>query len=117
MDEERLWHDEERFWLEGAGAFGELMHPECIMAFGAPVGIMRGREIVESLKDAPRWHSVAMTSRSLSRPVEAIAVLAYQAEGHRAGNPPYSAYCTSTYVRSGDAWLMVQHQQTPAGSR
>lgn len=54
-----------------------------------------------------------MEERVLGRSGDSVAVLAYRAEARRAEDGPYRAYCTSTYVRSGDGWKLVQHQQTP----
>ena len=112
MDE--IWSLEERFWLGGVDAFRRHMHPECTMAFQAPVGILTGAGIVASLKEAPRWASVEMDERHVSRPASDAVVLAYRARAFRDGSPPYGAYCTSVYVRLQDRWQLVQHQQTPA---
>ena len=112
MDE--IWTFEERFWLAGVEHYETGMHPECIMAFPAPVGILTGASIVAALKDAPRWSSVEMEERQIIRPAPDAVVVAYRARAVRDGSPAYSAYCTSTYVRVRDGWRIVQHQQTPA---
>lgn len=83
------------------------------MAFPAPAGIIAGPAIAQSLADAPRWASVEMAERHVGRPAADLLVLAYKARGVRDGAAPYGAYCTSTYRRDGDRWLLVQHQQTP----
>ena len=107
-----LWHRERRLWLEGVDAFKAIVHPDCIMAFAAPIGIMKGKAIIESLKNAPRWTEVEMSLQTSSHTGDAT-VLAYFAKAHRAGSSDYLAYCTSTYMREGDEWRVVQHQQTP----
>jgi hypothetical protein len=110
---EQVWRMEELFWTGGTDQFEAAMHPDCIMAFPAPIGIMAGRRITESLAGAPRWTSVSMKRRQANRPADGVVVLAYEAEGERDGDPPYRAICTSTYARVDGAWRLVQHQQTP----
>jgi hypothetical protein len=107
-----LWHSERQLWLEGVDAFQAIVHPDCIMAFAAPIGVMKGKAIIESLEDAPRWADVEMSLQTSSQ-IGNATILAYFAKARRAGASGYSAYCTSTYIREGDDWRIVQHQQTP----
>lgn len=109
-----IWTIEERFWSGGVHHYRAAMHPECVMAFQAPVGILAGPQIIESIESAPRWASLRMSERQMVHPVPDVVILAYQAEATRPDVPPYSAYCTSTYVRTGDEWRLVQHQHSPA---
>ena len=112
MDEAAAWALEERLWLEGASVYDELLDPACVMVFPG-IGALRAAEILESLKIAPRWDAVRLSNRTLARPGEALLVLAYRAEGHRAGAAPYRCLCSSTYRADGRDWRIVQHQQTP----
>lgn len=113
-DEDALWSLEERFWTGGEDHYARTLDAECVMAFPPPAGILAGgRRIAESLKDAPRWSSIAMSERHVSRPTSDVGILAYKARGERDGAAPYEAYCTSTYRRDGGGWRLVQHQQTP----
>ena len=113
-DDQDLWSLEEQFWTSGTEHYDRVLDPECVMAFPAPAGILAGhRWIVESLKDAPRWSSVAMSERHVTRFGADLTVLAYRARGVRDDTSPYQAYCTSTYRRAPDGWRLVQHQQTP----
>ncbi|MCV0397118.1 MAG: nuclear transport factor 2 family protein [Rhizobiaceae bacterium] len=106
------WRSEERLWLEGAGAYEELLHPECVMVFMEPVGIMTGQAIPESLAGAPRWDGVEMEARTRVDGGPDVVVLAYRAKATRRGET-YQALCSSTYVRSDGNWVILQHQQTP----
>jgi hypothetical protein len=106
-----LWKIERRLWLEGAEAYEEVMATLCIMVFG-PSGIMQRDDILESLRNAPRWSDVELSERSESFRDE-VAILAYRAVGEREDDAPYKALCTSTYVREGNEWRLAQHQQTP----
>lgn len=113
MNDEQVWKLEQRLWLEGAAVYQELLDPQCVMAFPEPVGILRGTAIVQSVEAGPRWSKVTMTLRTVGRPDTQTIVLAYRAEGERAGAEDYIAFCTSTYRCSGGQCKLVQHQQTP----
>lgn len=114
-DTEQLWALEERFWTGGADYYCSVLHPECLMVFAEPAGILAGDEIVEGLEQAERWIGVEMTDRLTIRPGDDAAVLAYRAEARRETGEPYRCNCSSTYLRDGERWRLVQHQQTPAG--
>ena len=114
MNDEQAWALEERFWLEGSSVYDGLLDPACLMAFPG-MGVMRAADILDSLKNAPRWASVDMTNRTVSRAGTAVIVLGYSAEGRREGAEPYRAFCTSTYWSDGGTWKLVQHQQTLIG--
>lgn len=113
VDEDAAWELEERFWLEGSSIYDDLLDNECLMAFPG-MGVMRAADILDSLRDTPRWRSVQMTSRATGRPDETVLVLGYTAEGRRDGAEPYRCFCTSTYRRDRGDWKLVQHQQTLA---
>jgi hypothetical protein len=104
---------EERFWLEGCSAYEDLLDPACIMAFPS-MGVMRAADVLDNLKQAPRWSSVEMSDRAVCRAGDAVLVLGYTAEGRREGADPYHCVCTSTYRADGKRWKLVQHQQTIA---
>jgi len=107
-----IWTTERRLWLEGADAYADLMAPRCIMAFAA-MGVLEDAAIVESLRGAPRWAAINMTQQVMAEPAEDVIILAYTAQARRDGAEPYSALCTSTYLRLDGQWRIAQHQQTP----
>jgi hypothetical protein len=107
-----IWNTEHRLWLEGADAYADLIASQCVMAF-APMGILRDGAIVDSLREAPRWSEVEMSDQVLAQPSDGAIVLAYRARARRDGAEPYTALCTSTYIRADGAWRIAQHQQTP----
>ena len=74
MDDAAAWTLERRFWLEGSSVYDTLLDPECLMAFPG-MGVMRAADILDSLKEAPRWSSVEMTGRTVGRPSDAVLVL------------------------------------------
>jgi len=86
------------------------------MGFPAPVGIMMGKAILESLAQAPRWSSVEMSARPVVRPRSDLIALGYRARGNRAGADLYEAFCTSSYRATTGGWKLFQHHQTPIPS-
>ncbi|MDQ0324336.1 hypothetical protein J2R99_000185 [Rhodopseudomonas julia] len=112
MDDGKVWSGEKRFWLEGSEAFDALMDDECLMVFPG-MGVMPAMETRDALRHAPRWSSVDFADCKIARPDADTLVLAYKAEGHRDGDAPYRAYCSSTYRCHDHRWKLVQHQQTP----
>lgn len=115
MDDNDAWKNEQRLWLEGPDAYRELLDEDCIMAFAAPIGLLRGQSIIlRSLEGVPRWERLTISEKVMSRIGEDYIVLGYLAEARRVGGAPYAAYCTSTYRRAGVQLKLVQHQQTPA---
>ncbi|MBC7977550.1 MAG: nuclear transport factor 2 family protein [Myxococcales bacterium] len=112
---EDLWKIEAKLWSGDSRDYLETLHPDCLMAFPPPAGIMAHDETLSSIRGSQRWRDVALTGQSLVRPSDDIAVLAYHVWAKRDGDAEaYSALCTSTYVADDGAWRMVQHQQTPS---
>jgi len=106
-----LWDTERSLWLEGVDAYDRHLATVAIMVFG-PMGIMDRKAILTSLKDATRWSDVELSQRTTTSPSPDVTVLAYGAEA-KIADETYSALCSSTYVRIGEDWWLVQHQQTP----
>lgn len=108
-----IWQCEERFWLDGQTFYRKHMDANAQMVFPDPIGILKGTEILKSLAGSPRWETVEFQEQSCIQARD-TTVLAYRATGKRAGATPYSALCSSTYVRRDVTWMLISHQQTPA---
>ncbi|MGR3320684.1 MAG: nuclear transport factor 2 family protein [Pseudooceanicola sp.] len=108
--QEDIWQVEEILWTGGTDAFRKRLDRECLMAFPG-VGVLEGDEILDSLKDAPRWQSVEMDDRH-STGDEDVIVLSYRAVAIRDGDAPYNALCTSTWRRTAKGWRLLQHQHS-----
>ena len=96
MDADRLkdddsWRMETLFWTGGEEHYRTTLDPDCVMAFPAPAGIVAGPQIIESLKETPRWFAVAMGEKRVSRPSPDLLVLGYHVEARREGATPYKA--------------------------
>ena len=112
MDFGSFWEMEKSFWLDGPEFYEESMASDARMVFPAPVGILAGKQIVEGLKQAPRWKSVDFEDKTETALGDTV-VLAYGATGRREDGDPYSALCASTSVKSDGNWVLLAHQQTP----
>ena len=110
--DDTLWQIERRLWLEGAGAFEELIAQECLMVFAQ--GVMDRNMAKSGIEQAPRWDTIAMSSQHIARPGRNLVVLGYRADARRTGEAPYQAFCSSTYHDDHGDWRLVQHQQTVA---
>lgn len=109
---DELWREERDFWLAGASEAARRLDDGCLMVL-APAGVLTQRKVVESLSSAPRWQEVTLAERAMIQTDE-LCVLAYHATARRPGAETYRAFCTTTWVRRGADWRIVQHQRTPA---
>lgn len=114
MQDQDIWQREESFWLDGVAFYRDNMAAEAQMVFADPVGILKGDEILDGLKAAPRWAAVEFADQT-EQTLGDTRVLAYRATGSRDGAEPYSALCSTTYVRREGKWILLSHQQTPVG--
>ncbi|MDO5632685.1 MAG: nuclear transport factor 2 family protein [Paracoccus sp. (in: a-proteobacteria)] len=104
-----LWAVEQAFWTDDAEQALAHVDAAAVMIF-ADAGILDRPAIAKGLRDAPRWQSVSMTNQTT---VEAgnTVVLAYRADARREGQS-YRALCSSIWVRQGEGWCLLAHQQT-----
>jgi hypothetical protein len=112
MTDEDAWAVEERLWTGGEAYFAKAIDPACLMIFPG-AGVLDAEASLDGLKAAPRWQSVEMDARRVTRPADGLIVLAYRARGHREGQKPYEAWCGSSYRFAAGEWRLFQHQQTP----
>ena len=111
MATDAVWAMEERLWTGGRAAYEGSVSAEAVFAF--PTGIMAGNGFVASLPEIGAWTSVTMNERTEGEPSDNVRVIAYAAVGTRGDGSTYRASCSSTYLRGGEGWLLVQHAQVP----
>jgi len=111
MNISKIWEMERSFWLEGAAFFEKSLAPDACMVFPFPTGILTRSEILEGLAAAPRWEAIELGDKTESH-CENTLVLAYKATAHREEADTYTAFCSSTYVRGRNGWVLLAHQQT-----
>jgi hypothetical protein len=113
MDDDRIWHFEEKLWLGDAETYRTLIDDECVMALPAEPYVYTADAAIEAVASTPRWSEVTFSDRKVQRPEEGLIVIAYTAEASRDGEA-YKAFCTTTIRRRGhEDWLVVQHSQLP----
>lgn len=109
---DELWNLEESFWTGGGDSARGLTAKGAVFVFPYPAGILQGDAIWESMARTPRWRSVVMSDKVMTRQGDTV-VLAYRASAEREGVPIYEVLCASTYLRDEDTWVLMAHQQTP----
>ncbi|MBW3096917.1 nuclear transport factor 2 family protein [Pseudohoeflea coraliihabitans] len=107
-----LWDLEREFWSRDADFFAEHMAEHAVMVIPVQQGILSGEEILETLGDAPRWQEVDFADQQLIE-ADHFALLSYRAHGAREDGSDYRARCATGYIRDGDGWRLISHQQTP----
>ena len=110
---DNLWTIEESLWLDGPETYRRQLHPDCVMVFPSPTGILFVERVLASLEGVPRWKNVEMKQRTAKQMRPDMALLNYEALAEREQGPPYHAYCSSVYYLEDDRWRIVFHQQTP----
>lgn len=118
MDDARVWAFEDSLWKADEAHYRESIAPDYLLVIPAPPYVLMGEQAVHALAQTPRWQSVAFSDQHVSRPHEGLIVVAYHVEaaggGEGSGEQPYSADCSSVYLRiSHENWKVIQHQQTP----
>ena len=108
-----LWDIEKQLWTGPADGYDSLMAKDCVMVFPLPAGILNRSQIIDTVKNAPRWDDVEFDQTRATQPGESTVILTYVGRGLQDRNS-YEAFCSSTYVKAEDGWRIVQHQQTPA---
>jgi hypothetical protein len=82
------------------------------MVFPAPYGIMNGQRLMDAVAQSSPWTELELSDVEVVDHRD-VAVIAYQARAVRGSGDAYSTYASSVYVRSGGAWKLALHQQTP----
>ena len=108
---EELKSLETRFWTDGADFYRGHLAKGCRMVF-PQMGALSREQAIQGIEEGPRWESVHMTDVHTETPSSEMAVLTYQAEASRTGQPAYRAYVGSVYVRQAGAWALAFHQHT-----
>lgn len=103
---------ERRLWLEGAGAYRELLADDAVIIVPMRGGILDRDACLAAIAAAPRWQRVAFRGAHAASPGVDLTLLAYQAEATREGTR-WTALCSSLWRETADGPRLVLHQQTP----
>jgi hypothetical protein len=96
-----------------AGVFyGSLMSNDAVMVLANGQVMDRG-QVVDALRNAPRWASYTIRDVRLIGAGPAGALLAYTGTATRPdGVEPFAGTMVSHYVRTDAGWRLVLYQQT-----
>ena len=95
----------------GADYYREHLTEDALMAFS--FGVMSRRDAIDAMEAAPPWKSFEIEDPKVVALGDDCGVLVYRATAQRAGQEPYRAVISSTFVRRDGAWKLAFHQQTP----
>ena len=96
----------------GGAYYREHLTQDALMVF--PFGVMQREDTIEAMESAPPWVSYEMRDPHLITLTPDSGVLLYGVTAQRAGQQPYTATVSSTFVRRDGSWKLAFHQQTPA---
>ena len=96
----------------GGEYYGENLAEDALMAF--TFGVMGRDDAIAAMEQAPPWVTFELIDPRVVELTEDSAVVVYRANAQRAGQEPYSAMISSTFVHRDGRWLLAFHQQSPA---
>ena len=97
---------------DAAAYYRDVLADDAVMVFPGGV-VVDGRDAILSSMGGPPWSSYELADEVVHRHGD-TAVVVYRAAAEREGQPTYEALISTVYVRDGDRWRLVLHQQTPA---
>lgn len=104
------WAVEENFWLEGPDFYRAHMDADAAMWFPDRKEPRRGQEILDALRNAPRWEGVTFADQQMEVDDDRVT-LRYTATARRDGTEVYTAYCVTIYQRDPGGLRLVEHRQ------
>lgn len=116
MDDDRIVEFERALWIGDGDVYRRRVSDDCLMVVPERPFLLRGATAIQSVEHTPRWLEVDFADFEVNRARDGLIVIGYHAEASRPGER-YTAFCTSTYQKTGDRdWVVIQHQQTPASA-
>ena len=98
---------------EGGRYYREHLTDDALMAF--PFGVLTREATIEAMESAPPWERYELADPQVVALSDDSGILVYEVVARRAGQEPYSAVVSTTFVRDGDVWKVAFHQQSPKG--
>ncbi|MDO5496054.1 MAG: nuclear transport factor 2 family protein [bacterium] len=96
----------------GAEHYGRLMTPDGLMILSN--GLVMDREtVMASLSEAQPWESYEFSEERVVSVGEGATALVFRAVATRAGEEPFEALMSSTYVLEGGEPRLALYTQTP----
>lgn len=95
----------------GGAYYRDNLADDALMAFS--FGVLGRGAAIEAMEQAPPWATFELVDPRVVELTDGSGVVVYRANAQRAGEEPYSAVISSTFVRRDGRWLLAFHQQTP----
>jgi ketosteroid isomerase-like protein len=95
---------------DGATFYEDAMADDGLMVF--PGMVMDKATALATIRDVQPWSTFELADVRVAAD-DNTALVTYRASARRAGQPEYVAVMSSVYVRRGDRWLLMLHQQSP----
>ena len=77
-----------------------------------PSLVMDKQAALSVIRQAEPWSTFELSDVRVTAS-QGVALIIYRAVGQRSGQPQYEAVMSSVYVRRGDDWKLLLHQQSP----
>jgi Domain of unknown function (DUF4440) len=81
------------------------------MAFS--FGVLSRQEAIGAMEAAPPWSNFELIEPRVVELSPDSGIVVYRVNAQRAGEEPYEAIISSTFVRGDGRWLLAFHQQSP----
>ena len=94
----------------GARFYDEVMAEDGLMVF--PGLVMDKRAALDVIRQAAPWSTFELSDVHVTA-THWVGLINYRAVGERSGQSQYEAVMSSVYVRRGDEWKLLLHQQSP----
>ena len=93
--------------------YEEVMADDGLMVF--PSLVMDKQAALRAIHQAEPWSTFELSDVRVTAS-QGVRLIIYRAVAQRSGQPQYQAVMSSVYVRRGDDWKLLLHQQTPSRS-
>ena len=97
---------------DGAEFYREVMADDGVMVF--PGAVLDKAATLRAMASVTPWSTFDLKDVRVLVPTASAAIVTYEATAQRDASPAYRALMTSVYARTGGAWRLVLHQQTPS---
>jgi hypothetical protein len=94
----------------GASYYRRHLTEDALMAF--PFGVLDREEALSAMQSAKPWSRFKITDPRVVRVGPDCGVVVYRVTAERAGEKPFSAVMSSTFVRQAGDWRLAFHQQS-----
>ncbi|MGV8964972.1 MAG: DUF4440 domain-containing protein [Cellulomonas sp.] len=96
---------------EAGPYYREHLTEDAQMAFS--FGVLAREEAIVAMESAPPWKTFEMQDPRVVALTPESGIVLYRVVASRAGEDPYVAMISSTFVRRDGEWKLAFHQQTP----